>query len=134
MTLRAERGSILPLLLGTVAVAIGLVLLCAAATSIATTRSSLYVAADAAALAASQAFPLDSDASAATIPDARAAAESVLAASPGHASVELVDLAVGDGGTVTLTAATTWSSGIVLFGIALEAPVSVSVDARAVLR
>ncbi len=56
---RPDEGSILPLLAGFVALALALILVVAGASSLYLERKRLYTAADAAALAAAQSFPLD---------------------------------------------------------------------------
>ena len=55
----SDEGSILPLLAGFVALALALLIVVAAASSLYLERKRLYTAADAAALAAAQSFPLD---------------------------------------------------------------------------
>ncbi|NQX26860.1 hypothetical protein HQQ81_05785 [Microbacteriaceae bacterium VKM Ac-2854] len=136
--MNAERGSVLPLLLGVVAVAASLTLICAAATGIGTTRKSLYAVADASALAAAQSFALDLEATAPgealDAARARVAAEAVLARIPTTDPVVIDAIAVDDGGTVTLTATTFYDTGIEVFGLPLRAPISVTVDSRAVVR
>ncbi|NQX12874.1 hypothetical protein HQQ80_14655 [Microbacteriaceae bacterium VKM Ac-2855] len=135
---RADAGSILPLLLGCSAVAIGLVLLCIAATGIGTTRMTLYSMADAAAAAAAQSFALDSASSSPTaglgVDSARTTVDELIAETPGGDDVRVVAVGVDANGTVSVSLATEWSSGLSVFGTALEAPVAVSVDARAVVR
>lgn len=133
-----QRGSIMPLLLGVVAVAIALTLSCAAATGIGTTRKTLYAVADAAALAAAQSFALDlgaaSPGEALSAASARSAADAVLERMPTVGTVEIEAIRIGEGGTVTLIASTDYDTGIELFGVALRAPVSVTVEGRAVVR
>lgn len=128
----------LPLLLGVIAIAASLALLCAAATGVGSTRKTLYAVADASALAAAQSFALDL---AAPTPGegldaagARAAAEAVAARIPTAEPVLIGAVAVDRGGTVTLTATTDYDTGLEVFGIPLRTPISVTVDGRAVVR
>lgn len=125
--LRDERGSILPLTIGYVVLALALIIVCANATSLYLAQKALDAVADAAALAGADGFTLslEGDAARARLDGAsvRAQAEAIVATAPGDQT--LVAAGTPDGLSARVTVATTWHppilSELVPAGVALEA-------------
>lgn len=122
-----EEGSILPLILGYVLVALAVILVCANATSLYIAQKRLDSLADAAALAGADGFELvlvgDDPVARLTDEDVRTQADAVVAADPGTGT--LAEAGTPDGVSARVTVTGTWHPVVLsLFmpdGIALEA-------------
>ena len=140
---RGEEGSILPLLAGFFAVALALVLLVAAASSLYLERKRLLSIADSAALAAAESFPLDSvtlqgGEVAPLLQDAEvlSVARQHLAALP-ESTVEalvLEDAETSDGRSATVVLSGMWRPPILSAFVPAELRIEVAATARTEFR
>lgn len=140
---RQEEGSILPLVAGYVALALALIVVVVAATSLYLTRSRLYAVADGAALAAAESFPLDAvtvdpDGTvrarlAETLVDQAAAA--YLTAAPTRVEgLHLVESGTPDGRSAVVRLAATWRPPLISALLPAGVPIEVTSTARTAFR
>ena len=138
-----DEGSILPLIAVFAALAIALVLVVTAATSLYLERKRLFTVADAAALAGAESYPLERTATGGEGPvvrlddrEVRAAVEAELARSTGARIRELrvVDAGTADGRTASVTLSGVWRPPVVALFVPDGVPLEVTATARSVFR
>jgi hypothetical protein len=139
---RDDRGSILPLIAGFGALALTVVMLGSAATSLYLERTRLFTLADGAALAAAESFDLDSVRPTAegvlrprlTQPEVAAAAADYLARAPGSRldGLQLVSATTPDGLSARVTLAAVWSPPVVSVFVPEGIPLRVTATSRSV--
>lgn len=140
---QGEEGSILPLIFGFFAVALALVLVATAATSLYLDRSRLYTLADGAALAAAASLALEVAAADATGSAANPDGEALRAAASDYLStaaagrripVSLVVAYSPDGRTARVRLASTWRPPLVSAFVPRGVPLEVEGAARPLFR
>lgn len=139
---RDDRGSILPLVAGFGALALAIVLLVSAATSLYLERTRLYTLADGAALAAAESFDLASVRPTAegtlrprlTDPEVRAAAADYLEQAPGSRleQLRLVAASTPDGLSARVTLAAVWAPPVLSVFVPEGIPLQVTATSRSV--
>lgn len=137
---RDERGSTLLLTIGYCVLGLAIVLVVASATTLYLERKRLFTVADGAALAAAEAWRLETvriegDRLAIELEDAevrRAAAEYLAVAASDLDDVVLVRAASDDGRSATVTLRSVWRAPISTDLVPVEVPVEVTVTARSV--
>ena len=137
---RDERGSTLLLTIGYCVLGLAIVLVVASATTLYLERKRLFTVADGAALAAAEAWRLDTvriegDRLAIELEDAEvrhAAAEYLAVAASDLDDVVLVRAASDDGRSATVTLRSVWRAPISTDLVPVEVPVEVTVTARSV--
>lgn len=137
-----DRGSILPLIAGFGALALAVVLLVSAATSIYLERARLFTLADGAALAAAESFRLDSVQLTAdgelrprlTKPEVTAAAVEYLAQAPDSRleGLRLVAATTPDGLSARVTLAAVWAPPVLSVFVPEGIPLEVTATSRSV--
>lgn len=137
-----DRGSILPLIAGFGALALAVVLLVSAATSLYLERARLFTLADGAALAAAESFRLDSVQLTAdgelrprlTKPEVTAAAVEYLAQAPDSRldGLRLVEATTPDGLSARVTLAAVWAPPVLSVFVPEGIPLQVSATSRSV--
>ena len=139
---RDDRGSILPLIAGFGTLALAVVLLVSAATSLYLERTRLFTLADGAALAAAESFDLASVRLTAegalrprlTKPEVTAAAADYLARAPGSRleGLRLVEATTPDGLSARVTLAAVWAPPVVSIFVPQGIPLLVTATSRSV--
>ena len=139
---RDDRGSILPLVAGFGALALAVVLLGSAATSLYLERTRLFTLADGAALAAAESFDLASVRPTAdgvlrprlTKPDVTAAAADYLAQASGSRleGLQLISATTPDGLSARVTLAAVWAPPLVSIFVPEGIPLQVTATSRSV--
>lgn len=137
-----DRGSILPLIAGFGALALAVVLLVSAATSLYLERARLFTLADGAALAAAESFRLDSVQLTAdgelrprlTKPEVTAAAVEYLAQAPDSRldGLRLVEATTPDGLSARVTLAAVWAPPVLSVFVPEGIPLQVTATSRSV--
>lgn len=137
-----DRGSILPLIAGFGALALAVVLLVSAATSLYLERARLFTLADGAALAAAESFRLDSVRPTAdgelrprlTKPEVTAAAVEYLAQAPDSRleGLRLVAATTPDGLSARVTLAAVWAPPVLSVFVPEGIPLQVTATSRSV--
>lgn len=140
--LAGDRGSILPLIAGYGALALAVVLLVSAATSLYLERARLFTLADGAALAAAESFRLDSVQLTAegelrprlTKPEVTAAAAEYLAQAPDSRldGLRLVEATTPDGLSARVTLAAVWAPPVLSVFVPEGIPLQVTATSRSV--
>jgi hypothetical protein len=142
VVLADDRGSILPLIAGFGALALAVVLLVSAATSLYLERARLFTLADGAALAAAESFRLDSVQLTAdgelrprlTKPEVTAAAAEYLAQAPDSRldGLRLVSATTPDGLSARVTLAAVWAPPVLSVFVPEGIPLQVTATSRSV--
>lgn len=140
--LRRDDGSILPLIAVFAALAIALVLVVTAATSLYLERKRLFTLADGAALAGAESFPLDRAAAGADGPEValdpdgvRSAAQTELARSGARVEqLTLVRAGTPDGRTASVTLSGVWRPPVVALFVPDGVRLEVTASARSAFR
>lgn len=143
MSVRDEEGSILPLIAVFTALAIALVLVVTAATSLYLERKRLYSIADGAALAGAESFPLDRALTAGEVPRPQLTDASVAGAARGYLDVattsrveqlRLERAGTDDGRTARVTLSGWWRPPVVTLFVPDGIRLEVTTTARSVFR
>ncbi|MGW9184786.1 pilus assembly protein TadG-related protein [Agromyces sp. NPDC055661] len=137
---RDEYGSTLLLTIGFCVLGLAIILVVASATTLYLERKRLFTVADGAALAAAEAWALDSvrvdgDRLTLDLRDAevsRAAGEYLASAATGLDDVVLVSATSADGRSATVTLRSVWHAPISTDLLPVEVPIEVTVTARSV--
>ena len=142
LDLRDDRGSILPLVAGFGALALAVVLMVSAATSLYLERTRLHTLADGAALAAAESFDLASVRPTTegalrprlTVREVRAAAAEYLAQAPGSPleQLRLVSASTPDGLSARVTLAAVWAPPVLSVLVPEGIPLQVTATSRSV--